>query len=126
MKTNRFSESFANADAVFNDMYGVELKLLKGLSKEEIDAIIPASNSMQTYQALVEVVEKASKNNLAQAQLISKIKDQRLNWPKRYLAGLHYFSIKRSVKKSATQERFSAGINPPALFGLEIKFKSNG
>ena len=33
MKTNRFSESFANADAVFNDMYGVELKLLKGLSK---------------------------------------------------------------------------------------------
>ena len=63
MKTNRFSESFANADAVFNDMYGVELKLLKGLSKEEIDAIIPASNSMQT------------KNNLAQAQLISKIKD---------------------------------------------------
>ena len=71
MKTNRFSESFANADAVFNDMYGVELKLLKGLSKEEIDAIIPASNSMQTYQ----VVEKASKNNLAQAQLISKIKD---------------------------------------------------
>lgn len=75
MKTNRFSESFANADAVFNDMYGVELKLLKGLSKEEIDAIIPASNSMQTYQALVEVVEKASQNNLAQAQLISKIKD---------------------------------------------------
>ena len=75
MKTNRFSESFANADAVFNDMYGVDLKLLKGLSKEEIDAIIPASNSMQTYQALVEVVEKASKNNLAQAQLISKIKD---------------------------------------------------
>ena len=41
MKTNRFSESFANADAVFNDMYGVELKLLKGLSKEEIDALIP-------------------------------------------------------------------------------------
>ena len=29
---------------------------------------------MQTYQALVEVVEKASKDNLAQAQLISKIK----------------------------------------------------
>lgn len=75
MKTNRFSESFANADAVFNGMYGAELKQLKGLSKEEIDAIIPASNSMQTYQALVEVVGKASKDNLAQAQLISKIKD---------------------------------------------------
>ena len=74
MKTNRFSESFANADAVFNDMYGVELKQLKGLSKEEINAIVPASNSMQTYQALVEVVEKASEDNLSQAQLISKIK----------------------------------------------------
>ena len=67
MKTNRFSESFANADAVFNGMYSAELKQLKGLSKEEINAIVPASNSMQTYQALVEVVEKAS-------QLISKIK----------------------------------------------------
>jgi tRNA U54 and U55 pseudouridine synthase Pus10 len=74
MKTNRFSESFANADAAFNEMYGIELKQLKGLSIEEINAIIPASNSMQTYQALVEIVEKASKDNLAQAQLISKIK----------------------------------------------------
>ena len=49
MKTNRFSESFANADAVFNGMYSAELKQLKGLSKEEINAIVPASNSMQTY-----------------------------------------------------------------------------
>ena len=61
MKTNRFSESFANADAVFNGMYSSELRQLKGLSKEEINAIVPASNSMQTYQALVEVVEKASR-----------------------------------------------------------------
>ena len=74
MKTNRFSESFANADAVFSGIYSAELKQLKGLSKEEINAIVPASNSMQTYQALVDVVEKASKDNLAQAQLISKIK----------------------------------------------------
>ena len=29
---------------------------------------------MQTYQALVEVVENAAKDNLAQAQLVSKIK----------------------------------------------------
>lgn len=75
MKTNRFSESFANADAVFSGMYSAELKQLKGLSKEEINAIVPASNSMQIYQALIEVVEKASKDNLAQAQLISKIKN---------------------------------------------------
>lgn len=74
MKANRFSESFANADAVFSGIYSAELKQLKGLSKEEINAIVPASNSMQIYQALVDVVEKASKDNLAQAQLISKIK----------------------------------------------------
>lgn len=74
MKTNRFSESFANSDATFNGIYASELKQLKGLSKEEIIKIIPESNSMQIYQALVEIVEKASKDNLAQAQLISKIK----------------------------------------------------
>jgi tRNA U54 and U55 pseudouridine synthase Pus10 len=74
MKKNRFSESFANADVAFSGIYAAELKQLKGLSKEEINAIIPASNSMQTYQALVEIVEKASKDNLSQAQLISKIK----------------------------------------------------
>jgi tRNA U54 and U55 pseudouridine synthase Pus10 len=74
MKKNRFSESFANADSAFNGMYAAELKQLKGLSKEEINAIVPASNSMQAYQALVEIVEKASKENLTQAQLISKIK----------------------------------------------------
>lgn len=74
MKPNRFSEAFANADAAFNSMYAAELKQLKGLSKEEIKTIVPTSNCMQTYQELVEVVEKASKDNLAQAQLISKIK----------------------------------------------------
>jgi hypothetical protein len=74
MKTNRFSESFVNADAAFSGMYSAELKQLKGLSKEEINAIVPASNSMQTYQALIEIVEKASEDNLAQAQLILKIK----------------------------------------------------
>lgn len=74
MKTNRFSESFANADAVFSGNYSDELKQLKGLSKEEINEIVPTSNNMQIYQALVDVVEKASKDNLAQAQLISKIK----------------------------------------------------
>lgn len=36
MKTNRFSESFANADAVFNDMYGVELKLLKDYQRKKL------------------------------------------------------------------------------------------
>ena len=75
MTPNRFTESFANADAAFSGRYAAELKQLRGLSKEEINTIIPESNSAQIYQALIDVVEKASKDNLAQAQLISKIKD---------------------------------------------------
>jgi hypothetical protein len=74
MKTNRFSDSFSNADIAFNDLYAVALKQLKGFTKEEICTIIPESDSAQTYQALVDVIEKASNDNLAQAQLISKIK----------------------------------------------------
>ena len=74
MKTNRFSDSFTNADIAFNGLYAVALKQLKGFSKEEIHTITPTSDSAQTYQALIEVIEKASKDNLAQAQLISKIK----------------------------------------------------
>lgn len=75
MKTNRFSQSFSDADRAFNSMYSTELKQLKGLSQEEINTIIPASNNMETYRALVTIVEKASRDNLAQAQLLSKIKN---------------------------------------------------
>lgn len=74
MKTNRFSESFAKANASFNGLYADELKHLKGMSLEEIELIVPHSNGSQIYKALVETVEKASQDNLAQAQLISKIK----------------------------------------------------
>lgn len=34
-----------------------ELKQLKGLSEEEINAIVPVSNSIQVYQALIKIVE---------------------------------------------------------------------
>lgn len=74
MKTNRFSESFALANDSFNGLYADELKLLKGMSEEEISSIVPRSDGTEAYKALVEIVEKASKDNLAQAQLISKIK----------------------------------------------------
>jgi hypothetical protein len=74
MKNNRFSESFAKADATFNGLYSVELKQLKGLSKDEISAIVPSADNLQVYQSLINVIEKASKDNLSQAQLISNIK----------------------------------------------------
>lgn len=41
MKTNRFSESFANADAVFNGMYSAELKQLKGYQRRKLMQLYP-------------------------------------------------------------------------------------
>lgn len=74
MKTNRFTESFAKANTAFHELYVIELKQLKGLSKEEIEAIAPNPDSSEIYKSLIDVIEKASKENLSQAQLISNIK----------------------------------------------------
>jgi hypothetical protein len=60
MKNNRFSESFAKADATFNGLYSVELKQLKGLSKDEISVIVPSADNLQVYQSCESVVEPDS------------------------------------------------------------------
>ena len=75
MAENRFSDLFAEADAAFNGQYKKELNELMGLSKEEIDAVIPGTADLQMYSILIKVVEKASKDNLSQAQLIDNIKN---------------------------------------------------
>ncbi len=81
---------------------------------------------MQTYQALVEVVEKASKDNLAQAQLISKIKSlgtsaiklaKKIPW-----LGCIVLILNR-YKKIRYLRTILTGINPPVLFGLKYNFK---
>lgn len=74
MAKNRFSQLFAEADAAFNGMYKDELNRLLGMSKEEIDTIVPGTTDLQTYSVLIKVVEEASKKNLSQAQLIENIK----------------------------------------------------
>lgn len=75
MAENRFSDLFAEADAAFSGRYKKELNELMGLSKTEIDAIIPGTADLQMYSVLIKVVEKASKDNLSQAQLLTNIKD---------------------------------------------------
>jgi len=75
MTENRFSNLFAEADAAFNGKYKKELNALTGLSKEEIDSVTPVTTDLQIYSVLIKVVEKASKDNLSQAQLISNIKE---------------------------------------------------
>ncbi len=74
MAENRFDDLFAEADAAFNGLYKKELNQLVGLSKEEIDSITPETTDLKIYAVLIKVVEKASKDNLSQAQLIENIK----------------------------------------------------
>ncbi len=71
----RFSKLFADAVAAFNGIYKVELDSLTGLSKEDIDSIIPGTEDLRVYSVLIKVVEKASKENTSKAQLIGDIKE---------------------------------------------------
>ena len=75
MSNNRFSQLFKEADAAFNGIYKNELEQLTGLSKAEIDLITPGTEDLRVYSVLIKVVEKASKENLTQAQLIGDIKE---------------------------------------------------
>lgn len=75
MAENRFSELFEDADAAFNGEYKEELNNLMGLSHEDIDSVVPGTTDLQVYSVLIKVVEKASKDNLSQAELIDNIKE---------------------------------------------------
>lgn len=75
MAKNRFDDLFAEAETAFNGQYKDELNSLYGLSKDEIDSIMPGTADLQMYAVLIKVVEDASKKNLSQAQLIKNIKD---------------------------------------------------
>ena len=75
MPENRFSELFANADAAFNGKYRDELIKLTGLSRKEIDAITPGTNDLEVYSVLIKVIEKASQENIKQAELIENIRE---------------------------------------------------
>jgi len=72
--SNRFDDLFAEADNAFNGKYKDELNELLGLSKSEIDSLTPDTTDMIVYSKLIKVVEQASKDNLAQANLINNIK----------------------------------------------------
>jgi len=74
MPENEFDDLFKEADAAFSGLYKEELNKLTGLSKKDIDAIVPGTEDLKTYSVLIEVVKRASKENLSQAQLIQNIK----------------------------------------------------
>lgn len=71
MGENRYDDLFKEADDAFSEKYKDQLQKLKGLSKDEVALITP---NIEDYTALIKVVEAASKNNLAQAELVQNIK----------------------------------------------------
>lgn len=72
---NRFTKSFADADTAFSGQYLKELEQLKGLTDAEIASVLPNTTNIDIYEKLIEVVGDASKKNMEQAELVSKIKN---------------------------------------------------
>jgi hypothetical protein len=59
--------------AAFRVKYKDELNELAGLSRAEIDSIVPGTTDLEIYDDLMTVVRKASSGNLAQAELKKQI-----------------------------------------------------
>lgn len=53
--------------------YTREINELLGLSRAEIDAIVPGTTDLEVYDQLITVVKEASGRNLSQAELKSRI-----------------------------------------------------
>lgn len=59
----------------FNGKYSEELDQLTGLSKDEINSVIPDTEDSRTYSVFIKVVEEASRKNFTQAELVEDIKE---------------------------------------------------
>jgi predicted XRE-type DNA-binding protein len=58
----------------FEGQYSAEINELMGLSRSEIDAIMPGAEDLQKYDQLITVVKQASQHNISQAQLAENIR----------------------------------------------------
>ncbi|MEO2072995.1 MULTISPECIES: hypothetical protein [Zunongwangia] len=72
---NRFTTKFEKADKAFDGIYQDELNQLMGLSKDQIDRIIPDTTDLRVYSVLIDVVKEASEKNLSQAELLGNIRE---------------------------------------------------
>lgn len=69
----RVRSAAKRADEAFKGKYKAEIAALLGLSAADIAAIKPGVAGLQEYAALIEVVKEASRMNLAQADLKTRI-----------------------------------------------------
>lgn len=70
----RARTAMKNADAAFKGQYSQEIKELLSLSKEQIDSITPDTTDLQVYDQLISIVKEASRTNVEQAELITRIR----------------------------------------------------
>jgi hypothetical protein len=66
-------ETLARGREAFKGKYQTALNELAGLSKAEINQIMPEITDLQKYDELITVVKEASRVNLAQAELKNNI-----------------------------------------------------
>ena len=59
----------------FKGPYQQELNMLLGISREEIDQIIPGTTDLEIYDQLITVVKEASAANISRAELKLRIEE---------------------------------------------------
>ncbi len=70
---NDLNTTLKKSREAYEGKYKRELNDLSGLSKTEIDSIVPGTTDLQKYDELIAVVKEASRVNLQQAQLKTQI-----------------------------------------------------
>lgn len=73
-KTVESDLKWAAAVEAINLKNAQKMAKLQGLSPEEIDKIAANTTDYKVYQQLIDVVNEATKTNMAQADLVAKIK----------------------------------------------------
>jgi hypothetical protein len=66
-------ETLRRSREAFKGRYAQQLDELAGLSRAQIDAMMPGVEDLQKYDELIAVMKEASRVNLAQAQLRGQI-----------------------------------------------------
>jgi hypothetical protein len=61
-------------EQAFEGEYKEQIAGLYALSKAQVDALVPGKKDLVTYAKLIAIVERASAENLAQAELVSQIR----------------------------------------------------
>lgn len=68
-------ETYKSNREAFCGKYKEEINGLLGMSREEIDQIIPGTTNLEIYDQLITVVKEASAANISRAELKLRIKE---------------------------------------------------